>query len=212
MRISVFGASGGIGTEVVRQSLAAGDEVIAVIRTAASLAVEPSDRLTVMRAQVTDPSAIAPAVKATDSVVSALGPRRRDGAGICSQGTDSVLTAMRAVGTRRLVVVSAGGAFIDEGDGFFSRTIIKPLIVQRLFRDGFVDLRVMEEEVRASGLNWTIVRPTRLLSRAHTGRYRTAVDRNVRGGYQISRADVADAIRRALKDPTTIGHTIGVAY
>jgi uncharacterized protein YbjT (DUF2867 family) len=33
MRISVFGASGGIGTEVVRQSLAAGDEVIAVVRS-----------------------------------------------------------------------------------------------------------------------------------------------------------------------------------
>jgi putative NADH-flavin reductase len=212
MRISVFGASGGIGTEVVRQSLAAGDEVIAVIRTAASLAVEPSDRLTVMRAQVTDPKGIAPAVEATDSVVSALGPRRRDGGRICSQGTASVITAMRSVGVQRLLVVSAGGAFIDEGDDFFSRTIIKPLIVQRLFRAGFVDLRVMEGEVRASGLNWTIVRPPRLLNRPHTGRYRTAVDRNVKGGYQISRADVADAIRRALKDPTTIGHTIGVAY
>lgn len=212
MRISVFGASGGIGTEVVRQSLAAGDEVIAVLRTAASLAVEPSDRLTVMRAQVTDPKAIAPAVEATDSVVSALGPRRRDVVRICSQGTASVITAMRSVGVQRLLVVSAGGAFIDEGDDFFSRTIIKPLIVQRLFRDGFVDLRVMEGEVRASGLNWTIVRPPRLLNRPHTGRYRTAVDRNVKGGYQISRADVADAIRRALKDPATIGHTIGVAY
>jgi hypothetical protein len=38
------------------------------------------------------------------------------------------------------------------------------------------------------------------------------VDRNVKGGYQISRADVADAIRCALKDQTTIGHTIGIAY
>jgi putative NADH-flavin reductase len=212
MRISVFGASGGIGTEVVRQSLAAGDEVIAVVRGTASLAVEPSGRLTVIRAQVTDPKAIAPAVEATDSVVSALGPRRRDGAGICSQGTASLIMAMRSVGMQRLLVVSAGGAFIDEGDDFFSRTIIKPLIVQRLFHDGFTDLRAMEREVRASGLNWTIVRPTRLLNRPHTGRYRTAVDRNVQGGYQISRADVADAIRRALKDPTTISHTIAVAY
>lgn len=212
MRISVFGASGGIGTEVVRQSLAAGDEVIAVIRPAASLALESSDRLTVMRAQVTDPKAIVTAVEATDSVVSALGPRRRDGAGICSLGTASVISAMRSVGVRRLLVVSAGGAFIDKGDDFFSRTIIKPLIVQRLFRDGFVDLRVMEGEVRVSGLNWTIMRPPRLLNGPHTGRYRTAVDCNVKGGYQISRADVADAIGRALKDPTTIGHTIGVAY
>ncbi len=45
MRISVFEASGGIGTEVVRESLAAGDAVIAVVRSTASLSVEPSDRL-----------------------------------------------------------------------------------------------------------------------------------------------------------------------
>lgn len=212
MRISVFGASGGIGTEVVRQSLAGSDEVIAVVRNPAVLAVEPSDRLIVIRARVTDPEAIMPAVVAADSVVSALGPRRGDGAGICSQGTASVIRAMEKAGTERLVVVSAGGAFIDDGDGFFSRHLVKPWIVQRLFREVFADLHRMEEEVRASGLAWTIVRPPQLLNRPPTGRYRTAVDRNVRGGYQISRADVADAIRRALTDPTTIGHTIGVAY
>jgi putative NADH-flavin reductase len=212
MRISVFGASGGIGTEVVRQSLAAGDEVIAVVRNAAALGVGPSKRLTVVNAQVTDAEAIVPAVEASEAVVSALGPRRGDAAGICSQGATSVIQAMVKAGVRRLVVVSAGGAFIDDGDGFFTRTLVKPWIVQRLFRDGFADLRVMEREVRASGLDWTIVRPPRLLDRPHTGRYRTAVDRNVRGGYQISRADVADGIRRAIIDPTTTGHTIAVAY
>jgi putative NADH-flavin reductase len=212
MRISVFGASGGIGTEVVRQSLAAGDEVIAVVRSAVSLAVEPSDRLTVLRAQVTDPQAIVPAVETADSVVSALGPRRGDGAGICSQGVASVIRAMGKVGVQRLVVVSAGGAFIDDGDGLFTRNLVKPWILQPLFREGFADLRVMERAVRASGLEWTIVRPPRLLDRPQTGRYRTAVDRNVRGGYQISRADVADGIRRALIDPTTIGHSIALAY
>ena len=212
MRITVFGATGGIGTEVVRQSVAAGDEVIAVVRGGRGLALAPSDRLTVIRAQVTDPEAIAPAVEATDFVVSALGPRRSDAAGICSEGTASVIRAMQTAGARRLIVVSAGGAFIDEGDGFFSRRIVKPLIVQRLFRDTFADLRVMEGEVRTSRLDWTIVRPTRLLDHPHTGQFRTAVDRNVRGGYQISRADVADAIRGTLKDPATIGHTLGIAY
>ncbi len=113
MRISVFGASGGIGTEVVRQSLAAGDEVIAVVRSTAGLDVEPSDRVTVICAQVSDPESIAPAVEATDSVVSALGPRRGDGAGICSEGISSVIRVIRNVGKQRMVVVSAGGAFTD---------------------------------------------------------------------------------------------------
>lgn len=212
MRITVFGASGGIGTEVVRQALAAGEEVTAVIRDTATLEVEGSDRLRVVRAQVTDPEAIRPAFDSTDAVVSALGPRRGEGARICSTGTASILQAMSRTGKRRLVVVSAGGAFIDEGDGFFMRHVLKPWIVQRLLRESFADLRVMEAAVRASGLDWTIVRPPALSDRLRTGRYRTEVDRNVRGGLKISRADVADLIRGALVDPTTIRHTLAIAY
>jgi putative NADH-flavin reductase len=211
MRITVFGASGGIGSEVVRQSLAAGDEVIAVVRDPSRLAVEPSARLTVLQAQATDPEAILPAVEATDAVVSALGPRPGNQAGICSAGVHAELDAMAKTGVDRLVVVSAAGAFIDGADGVVMRGVVKPLL-GRFLRASFDDVRAMEDEVKGSGLAWTIIRPPQLTNGAWTGRYRTAVDIGVKGGRRIARSDVADAIRRVLPDPATARHWVGVAY
>ncbi len=69
----------------------------------------------------------------------------------------------------------------------------------------------MEDVLRASGLDWTAVRPPRLTNGRLTGNYRTALERNLPGGLVISRADVAHAMLAALRQPETIGHAIGVA-
>jgi uncharacterized protein YbjT (DUF2867 family) len=69
----------------------------------------------------------------------------------------------------------------------------------------------MEDEIRRSGTDWTVVRPPRLIDRPATGRYRSVVDGNVPRGRTIGRADVAHAMLAALSDPSTIGHAIGVA-
>ena len=55
----------------------------------------------------------------------------------------------------------------------------------------YTDLALMEDILRDSGLDWTVVRPPRLADRPGTGRYRTAYGQNVRGGWIVPRADVA---------------------
>lgn len=209
MRLTVFGATGGIGTEVVRQALDAGHEVIAVVRDPARLGVSGNPLLRVIRADVTDVEAIVPAVEATDAVVSALGPRKNGSITICRDGAQAIMRAMDKTGVRRLVVVSASGAYVDAGDGPLTRAVVKP-ILQRLLREGFASVRDMERAVRGSGTDWTIMRPPMLTNAERRGTYRTAVDRNV--GRTIARADVADAILHALADAGTIRHSIGVGY
>jgi putative NADH-flavin reductase len=210
MRFSVFGATGGIGVEFVRQALAAGHEVVAVVRDPGRLSVPAEPRLTVFPAELAEPEDVVPAVEATDAVISALGPRPGDRAGILSTGARVQLAAMAKTGVGRLVVISAAGAFVEPGDGPVTRAVVKPLL-GRLLREGFVDVRAMEAEVRSSGADWTIVRPPRLLNRAGRGRYRREVDRSVRGGRSIARADVAMALLDTAADDTTIGHMISVA-
>lgn len=211
MRITVFGATGGSGGHFVRQALDDGHEIVAVVRDPSRFTPPPGTPCRVVVAQLADPVAVAAAVKGSDAVVSALGPRPGDKAGICSAGVSAIIRAMDETGVRRLIVLSASGAFVDDGDNAVTRWLAKPLL-GLVLRDAFRDVRVMEGQVRASGLDWTIMRPPRLSNREHTGRYRTAVDRNVRGGLGLSRADVADAIRQALRDPATIGHSIAMAY
>ena len=69
----------------------------------------------------------------------------------------------------------------------------------------------MEDGLRESGLDWTIVRPPQLTGKPFTGTYRIAVGRNVRGGRSVSRADVAHCMLAVLDQPDTIGQVIGIA-
>ena len=116
---------------------------------------------------------------------------------------------MHDAGTKRLVVVSGTGPF-DEGEGIPMRFVIKPL--GKLFlRNVFADFVTMEAVVRASGLDWTIIRPPSLNDKPFTGKYRTQRDENMHGNFAVSRADVADLILRVIPDADTRGAAIYVA-
>ncbi len=210
MKITVFGATGGTGRHLVQQALTAGHHVTAVVRDPARLTGPRHSGLTLVTADVMRPEAIEAALSGSDAVVSALGPRGRDAGNVCAAGARSIIAAMRATGTSRLVVVTASGHVVDAGDGFASRVLVKPLL-RCFLRTGFADFARTDEEVRASGLDWTIMRPPRLTDGRRRA-YRTAVDLNVRGGVTIARADLAHAVLEAIDDPATVGHCVSLGY
>ena len=221
MRLTIIAATGGIGRHLVAQAIAEGHEVTAVARNPRDL---PSG-IRVLRVDLAaaDPTALKEAVAGADGVLSALGPRPLTEVGIASCGTRSIVEAMRSADARRLLVVSAAPIGVvpspdrpspprhDPGDGFVMRHVMSPL-VRRVFRAGYADLAVMEDVVRDSGLDWTVVRPPRLTDRPRTGRYRTAYGQNLRRGLLVSRADVADLMLRLLDRPESVRQIVGVAY
>src|ERR687888_521474 len=144
MHVTVFGATGGTGQHVVRQALAAGHHVTAVVRDPARLDQTEHSRLKPVIADAMDPDAIAATVSGQDAVVSALGPRTRADASVCADGARAIITAMRASGARRLVVVTASGHVVDAGDGPVTRTVVKPLL-RRYLREGFADFARAEQ-------------------------------------------------------------------
>ncbi|MGH8966975.1 MAG: NAD(P)-dependent oxidoreductase, partial [Actinomycetes bacterium] len=95
-------------------------------------------------------------------------------------------------------------------DDPLTRYVVKPLILQRLLKHAFADMRAAEDVTRGSGRDWTIVRPPRLTDGPGNDRYRTAVDRNLRGGRSITRADLAAALLDTAGDASAIGHVISV--
>lgn len=207
MRVTVFGASGGTGRELVRQAVAAGHTVTAVVR-ATSKATVPATGYQEFRADVMDPQAITPAVRDSDVVLSALGMRSGAKEPVLGPAAESIVAAMHATGARRLVVVTASGHIDDESDGFLLGSIGKP-ITRLILRRPFADMSRAETVITGSGLDWTLVRPPRLTDAGHKP-YRTVVDRTV--GLTISRADLAAATLLAAADPATIGHALGVGY
>ena len=69
----------------------------------------------------------------------------------------------------------------------------------------------MEDVLRASDLDWTVVRPPRLTDKPVTGRYRTAYGQNIRRGVFVSRADVAHYMLSVLDNSETFHQTVGIA-
>jgi putative NADH-flavin reductase len=209
MKVILFGATGGTGGQVIQQACEAGHEVTALVRDASRL-TRSHPRLTVLQADVMDLTAIVPAIAGSDAVVSVLGPRGvRVPTTVRSDAVTSMVTAMQAEGVRRLIVVTAGG-IVTEGDGPLTRLVLKP-VVGTILRHSFADMRRTEDIVRASGLEWTIVRPPRLTDGPRTASYRSATNRNVRGGMHISRADLADCILQCLAQQGPLHTAVSVA-
>jgi putative NADH-flavin reductase len=209
MRLTIFGATGGTGTRLVEQALAAGHEVTAVVRDPARLTVPAQRRLRIVTADVMDPAAIQPAVAGADAVLSALGPRGGGPTTVCQDSARSIIKAMQACGVHRLLAIT-GSMVTDAGDGPIARYMGKPL-TRRLLRHTYADFRHAEDEIRASDLDWTILRPPSLTNKAALGSYRTAIDRNVRRGLTISRADLAAHMLILLDDTTTVHKHVFIA-
>ena len=210
MRCTVFGATGGTGQQLVRQALAAGHEVTAVVRDPARLPVQ-HEWLDVVTADVTDPEALAVAVTGRDAVLSALGAPSNKAAGIASRGTTAILRAMERCGVRRYVGVSAAPvAPWTEGEPLFFRAVVLPLL-RRALRPVYADLAVMEDAIRASVSEWTIVRPPGLTDKPAKGTYQQVISANVMRSHTIPRADLAAAVLAMVEEPATVKQAVGVA-
>ena len=220
MKLTIFAATGGIGRQVLEQAVAAGHDVTAVARNPKQLSRQA--RVVAADLAAADPLVLQSAVAGADAVLSGLGPRSTSDAGVASRGTRAIVGAMQATHVRRVVVVSAAPIATvpspgrpkppshDPGDGFFMRNLFSPF-AKAAFRRHYADLALMEDILRDSGLDWTVVRPPRLTEGPLTGTYRTAYGQNLRGGWSVSRADVAQLMLRVLEQPDTIKQTIGIA-
>ena len=209
MNIVIFGANGPTGQILTKQALAAGHTVVAVTRHPEAFALQNA-RLQVMHGDVFDRTSVEQAVAGQDAVLSAIGvPYSRKPITVYSQGTAAILQAMNHHGVRRLVCVSSGGtnAQYDPQEGFFFRRIIKPTIGKTLY----ADMSRMETLVEKSDLNWTIVRPARLIETATVTPYRLAQGYIVPHGTKTSRADLADFMLQQLTTNEYIHKAVAIA-
>ncbi|TVQ19127.1 MAG: SDR family oxidoreductase [Spirochaetaceae bacterium] len=192
MNVAIFGATGGVGTELVRQALRLGHSVTAFARDPSPLA-DHADHLTIVTGDVRDPADVARAVRGQDAVLCALGARDLKKTTIRATGTANIIGAMKQEGVRRLIVVSAMGI----GASWASLSLFNRMFFATLLRSSRADHEAQEAVVTASGLDWTIVRPSGLVNTPGTGVY--DVGENIRATTsRIPRADVADLILTEL--------------
>ncbi|WP_214319837.1 NAD(P)-dependent oxidoreductase [Nonomuraea sediminis] len=210
MKLSVLGASGGIGRHVVTLALADGHQVTAAVRDPARLAVR-HDNLTVVRADALDAVSVKEVIAGSQAVLSGIGAAgRKDPLRPASTSARAALEAMASTGVRRILTVSAGPLNrTGAGQPFASRSVFGPLL-WAVLRDVYTDLARMERILRDSDVDWTVVRPPRLLNSPGTGTYRHLVEAGPVGA-SITRADAARAMLDFVTMPETFRHAVGIS-
>jgi putative NADH-flavin reductase len=203
MRIAVLGASGRTGRLVVEQAVERGHQPRPVVRRPAA-AVDEAWAV----ADGRDVAALTAALRDCDAVAFTIGPTGHSDSRVVTECLAATLQAMAASGVTRIAVVTADGPFADSGDPL-SRFVAKP-ILNRLLRESFADFRAAEELLRASDVDWTVIRPSRLTDRP-TRRYRARRNASLWFGIKTSRAATAAAVLDALEDRSTVGAAITVA-
>jgi putative NADH-flavin reductase len=206
MKITVIGASRGIGRKVVDYALERGHHVRAVARSAGGMDIV-ADGFEAFPGDATDPEFLARAVEGVDAVVFALGAPRDirvlRTTTLFSATTQALIPAMQDAGVRRLLVVTGFGA----GDSYAKLSTPEKITYKLFLGRAYEDKALQEDLIKGADLDWTIARPGILTDNAMTGKYEVLVAPGTWRQGVISRADVAHFLVHAAEDASHIRET-----
>jgi len=199
LRIAIFGASGRTGQHLVKQALAQDYAVTALVRTPAKFGLQ-HPQLMVVPGDIGDAAAVSQTVSGAQAVISVLGPTSNAAEFAISRGMQHIIAAMWQHDVRRLIV-SIGAGVGDPADA--------PRLIHRLItwllkiasKNVYQDMVKTAALVRASGLDWTIVRVPMLTDAPETGQIKTAyVGKGL--GMRLTRGDMAKFMLTQIGDAT----------
>jgi putative NADH-flavin reductase len=208
-KILVLGATGGTGQQLVRQALAHGHEVTVFVRNPRRLPITHNHLRVLIGSVTADCEPLAAAVHSQDIVISALGAGNSlKSSGLIARSVPTIVRAMESRAVRRLIFISAYGVGSTRKDV----PILPRMLIHLLLKDLYADKQAGEENLRLSGLDWTLIYPTTLTNGPRTGRYRVGERLVLQGLPRVSRADVADFILSQLEDSQYIRRGVLISH
>ncbi|MEI3614971.1 NAD(P)-dependent oxidoreductase [Pseudogracilibacillus sp. SO30301A] len=205
MKVVLFGATGDTGKPLVRHLLLEGHEVTVIVRKPEKFDLS-GERLEVEKGDVLKPSTIKGKLTGKEAVLSVLGGNHRQPTTVYSEGMENIINEMERAGVKRLVCLSAETLKSKEESSFTERILV--IVLWKVFHNLYSDMERMEEKIKKSTIDWTIVRPPYLTKGAPKGHYRMNLDKPIpKGKGRITRSDLALAMIHLLKNPDSI-HSI----
>lgn len=217
MNIALIGASGFVGTAILKEALDRGHQVKAIVRNPENITLE-HENLTVAKADVLDLAKVTEAVKGTDAVVSAYNPgwSNPDIYAEFLKGSKSIQEGTKAAGVKRYIVIGGAGSLevapgVQAVDTPDFPAAIKPGATAARDYQGIIK--------NETELDWTFFSPAFEMhqgtSGVRKGTYRTGLDNPVfdeDGRSILSVEDLAMVIVDELEHPKHIKQRFTAAY
>lgn len=209
MKFLLIGAAGLTGEAIVKQGLAGGHDITALVRDASKFAVS-DPRLHLVVGDILKSQDVDAGMAGQDAVICSLGTGVTfKHVTLFSDGTQHLLDAMREHAVRRIVCITGIGAGDSRGHGgFFYDRVIEPTLLHTIYQDK----NRQEELLRRSDREWIIVRPGQLTNDKATGKYRALLDLTGVTAGKIARADVAAFVLQQLNTDDFLRKTPLLTY
>jgi len=152
MRITVFGASGKVGSLVVEEALRRGYTVVAFVHS--HNLFSPSGRLIIQKGDIYNAEDVANTLRGSDAVVSCLGSWGTPKRNVLASAMGNIIPAMREQKISRIVTLTGIG--VQQNPGVLHRSLLRllgPLPAGKVFRDAEAHLQMLAQ----SGLSWTAI-------------------------------------------------------
>jgi len=213
MKIVLLGASGFVGSAILKEALDRGHHVTAIVRKQGHL--NPTREFTIQIADVYDSAGLAALIIGHDALISAFNPGWKDPNLYADQvrGTTSILKAVKSASVKRVLWVGgAGGLEVKPG----VRVIDTPDFPPAIKPGSLATIEALDQLRRDSSLDWTYLSPSaNLKSGARTGKFRLGGDQllvDSSGHSNISVQDYAVAMIDELENPAHIRQRFTVGY
>lgn len=212
MNITLFGATGALGSECLLQALQAGHHLTVLVRNADKLPHSLRDQINVIQGDALHPEDIEKALSTeTDAILFALGVDKQSPENLCTDVTRNIIEVMRRLEIKRLIWCGGGSTLVEQDQPGFGEKFV------RWYSEKFLSLRHEDKEQQYRLLQqhrdicWIGLRPLQMNPGKKTGQYRIGFDR-FSGLSKISFADCAHGMLAMLESDQWIGQAPVIQY
>jgi putative NADH-flavin reductase len=185
MNFALFGATGRTGGLILKLALSGGHQVSVLVRDAYKV-MQPQNGLRIVQGNAREARDVEATLRGVDAVISALG----GGGDTLTLFGRNAITVMERTAVRRIVSL-VGASIAVPGDPQTIKMSMLRLITHTIAGDTLKDGKCHATILAASALDYTLVRPPRLIDRPASGRIEHNLSLNLGPASSISRADLA---------------------
>jgi putative NADH-flavin reductase len=208
MNITIIGASAGIGLEAVKRGLTRNHSITTLSRT--EIGIEGNKSLNRILGDATNKADLLNSIQNADALIITLGTGKNMKATTLFSDFAKLLVEIHNEKKISIPVLFVTGFGAGESKNYVSWLV--KMFLKYFLKDVYADKTKMEEIITGSDLNWTVVRPGRLLDKELTEKYR--IENKLFKGINIggiNRADVADFLIKQAENQTELKKYVGIS-